>query len=331
MSETGRPSEFELIARWFAPMAAPGGLSLEDDAAFLAPPPGRDLVLTKDMLVAGVHFFPDDPPDAIARKALRVNLSDLAAKGAEPAGFLLGLALPPDWTAGWLERFARGLADDASRYACPILGGDTVGARGSLTLSITALGTVPSGRMIRRGNASPGDRLFVTGSIGDAAVGLQVQLGRYDRIEPALADDHRAHLVSRYRLPEPRLSLVPALGRHARAAMDVSDGFVGDLTKMLALAGVGADVDLAAVPLSVPVRAVVKGAPAARDVAFTGGDDYELLVAVGPADAEAFRTEAYAAGVPATEVGLVTGKGAPLRFRDGDRDRSFGLGSFVHF
>src|SRR5579863_5755812 len=159
---TDRPGEDDLIARYFAPLAGPAGLGLKDDVALLTPPSGRDLVLTTDALVAGVHFFADDPPGAIARKALRVNLSDLAAKGARPLGFLLSLALPRDWIEDWLAGFAAGLGADASAYGCPLIGGDTVATPGPLTLSITALGAVPEGRMPRRAGVKPGDRLYVT-------------------------------------------------------------------------------------------------------------------------------------------------------------------------
>ena len=156
-----RPSEDELIARYFAPLAGPAGLGLNDDVALIAPPAGRELVVTTDALVAGVHFFADDPADAIARKALRVNLSDLAAKGAEPIGFLLDLALPADWTAPWLEAFAAGLGEDAALYRCPLIGGDTVKTPGPLTIAITALGAVETGRMAARSGVRPGDRLYV--------------------------------------------------------------------------------------------------------------------------------------------------------------------------
>ena len=169
---SSRPGEDELIARFFAPLAGPAGLGLRDDAALLKPPPGDDLVLTTDALVAGVHFFADDPPGAIARKALRVNLSDLAAKGARPLGFLLSLALPRDWSEDWLTAFADGLGADASAYDCPLAGGDTVATPGPLTLSVTAFGAVRPGRMVLRSGVKPGDRLYVTGTVGDAAIGL---------------------------------------------------------------------------------------------------------------------------------------------------------------
>ncbi len=172
-----RLSEDKLIASIFAPLAGPGGLRLEDDAALLQVAAGEELVLTTDMLVAGVHFFAEDPPDAIARKALRVNLSDLAAKAAEPRGFLLGLGLPADWREDWLKAFAAGLGADAAHFAISLLGGDTVRTPGPLTLSITAVGAVPVGKMIPRGGARAGDHLFVSGTIGDAALGLALRQG----------------------------------------------------------------------------------------------------------------------------------------------------------
>ena len=234
-----RPGEDELIARYFAPLAGPAGLGLKDDVALLKPPAGRDLVVTTDALVAGVHFFADDPPDAIARKALRVNLSDLAAKGAEPIGFTLDLALPDDWTADWLAAFAAGLGDDAAAYRCPLIGGDTVRTPGPLTLAITAIGAVESGRFAARGGVRPGDRLYVTGTIGDAALGLRLRLGQ----GPTLAEADRLRLLERYRLPQPRLALASAVARFASAGMDISDGFVGDLTKMLRVSGATAEID----------------------------------------------------------------------------------------
>src|SRR5271165_6911376 len=218
-----RPSEDELIARFFAPYAGPAALGLRDDAALLSPPPGCDLVLTTDALVAGVHFFADDPPDSIARKALRVNLSDLAAKGARPLGFLLSLALPPDWTEAWLSAFAAALGEDGMAYGCPLAGGDTVRTPGPLTLSITAFGAVPTGRMALRSGVKPGDRLYVTGTIGDAAIGLLIRQGRGPGIP--LAD--RDFLLDRYLKPQPRVAFAPVMAAHAHGGMDVSDGFVG--------------------------------------------------------------------------------------------------------
>lgn len=325
---TSRPSEDDLIARYFAPLAGPGGLGLKDDAALLTPPPGHDLVLTVDGLVAGVHFFADDPPGAIARKALRVNLSDLAAKGAAPLGFLLTLALPGDWTAPWLEAFAKGLGEDASLFECPLLGGDTVKTPGPLTLSITALGAVPRGRMAARTGVRPGDRIYVSGTIGDSALGLQLRLGR----GPELSAAHRAFLLDRYLLPRPRLALAPAMAAHASGGMDVSDGFVGDLSKMLRVSGSTARIDLAKLPISEAARAMISADPAMFEIAASGGDDYELLAAVPPAAAAAFEAMATHAGVDVVCVGeAVDGASPPLFLGRDGQPQTFARGAFSHF
>src|SRR5277367_723533 len=284
-----RLGEDDLIARYFAPLAGPAGLKLRDDAALMRPPPGHDLVLTADALVAGVHFFADDPPGAIARKALRVNLSDLAAKGAAPLGFLLVLALPTGWTADWLEDFARGLGGDARAYDCPLLGGDTVKTPGPLTLSITALGSAPTGGMAARTGVRPGDRVYVSGTIGDAALGLRLRLGQ----GPLVSEAHRLHLLDRYLLPRPRLALAEAMV-FAHGGMDVSDGLVGDLEKMLRVSGVSTSVELRRLPLSDAAAAT--------------------------------------AGVRVAFVGVAVEGAAPPRWvgRDG-REASFPRGAFSHF
>ena len=324
---TARPSEDDLIARFFAPIAGEAGLALKDDAACLTPPPGSDLVLTVDGLVAGVHFFADDPADAIARKALRVNLSDLAAKGAAPLGFLLTLALPRDWSVDWLAEFAGGLGEDAMAYACPLLGGDTVKTPGPLTLSITAFGAVRSGQMAKRTGVRPGDRLYVTGTIGDAALGLKLRLGQGPELSPVA----RAHLLDRYLLPQPRLALRAAVERFASGGMDVSDGFVGDLAKMLRASGATAEVDLDRLPLSEAAREAVELEPGLFTVAATGGDDYELLLSVSPERAAAFEAAAAAAGVAVADIGVAGAGGAPPRFRRGGRELVFVSGSYSHF
>ncbi len=325
------PAEFEIIARHFAPLAGPGGLGLLDDAALLHPPPGHELVVTTDAIVAGVHFFADDPAETIAGKALGVNLSDLAAKGAEPLAFTLALVMPAGTDEPWLARFAEGLGRMAALHGCPLLGGDTVVSPGPLTLSVTAFGAVPQGTLVRRGGAQPGDLLFVTGHIGDAAIGLKLRLAERAGGRWPLTDDHLAYLTDRYLVPRPRSGVATALRRRASAAMDVSDGFVGDLTKMLALAGVGADVQLDEVPHSVAARAAIRHDPALLDTALTGGDDYEILASVPAAEAKAFVAGCLAAGVPAVQVGIVTGQGTPLRFLDADgRERRFARGSYVH-
>ncbi len=323
-----RIGEDDLIARYFAPLAGPAGLGLRDDAALVRPPPGEDLVVTADALVAGVHFFADDPPGGIARKALRVNLSDLAAKGARPLGFLLTLALPGKWREGWLEAFAGGLGADAALYTCPLIGGDTVATPGPLTLSVTALGSVPEGRMARRTGVRRGDRLYVTGTIGDAAIGLKIRQGRAAGIPQA----DKAFLIERYLLPEPRLKLIGAMAAHASGGMDVSDGFVGDLAKMLDASGVSAEVPLSRLPLSQSARAAIAADPGLFEVAATGGDDYELLASAPPASAPAFEAAAAAAGVPLTFIGEAVESRRPPSFVGADGNPIvFARRSYSHF
>lgn len=274
---TGRYSEDELIATLFAPLAGAAALGLKDDAALL-PSSAEPLAITADMLVAGVHFFPNDPPALIAKKALRVNLSDLAAKAATPCGFLLSIALPPDWTNDWLAAFAQGLGEDARAFHAPLLGGDTTATPGPLTIAITAFGTAP--RFVPRAGARPGDGVYVSGAIGDAALGLRL------RQDPTLGADlstvERTALLQRYLLPIPRLDLVDILRAGASAAMDVSDGLAGDLAKLTRASGVTARIEVAHVPLSAGGRALIAGSPPLLAAALTGGDDYEILFTAGP-------------------------------------------------
>src|SRR5271166_6207612 len=316
-----RPSEDEIIARFFAPLAGPAGLGLRDDAALLSPPAGEDLVVTTDALVGGVHFMADDPPEAIARKALRVNLSDLAAKGARPIGFLLSLALPRDWREDWLKSFAAGLGADAEAFGCPLAGGDTVATPGPLTLSLAAFGAVPHGRMAARSGVKPGDRLYVTGTIGDAAIGLLARQGRGLDIPQA----DRNFLLDRYLAPQPRVALAPAMEAYAHGGMDVSDGFVGDLTKMLAVSGVSARVRVYRLPLSLAARAAIAANPDLFAVAATGGDDYEIIASVAPDSAPA-------AGVPVTPVGeAIEGHAEPCFVGPDGGLVTFARRSYSHF
>ena len=328
-------SEDDLIATYFAPLAGPAGLGLRDDAAVLAPPAGHDIVVTTDAVVAGVHFFADDAPADVARKALRVNLSDLAAKGAAPLGFVLALALPPDTSGDWLAGFAAGLRDDAAAFLLPLIGGDTVKTPGPLTIAVTALGAVPRGRMVRRDGVKAGDILYVSGTIGDAALGLRLRLAAAGDAawQNGLAPAETAHLARRYLLPDPRVRLAACLLAEANGGMDVSDGFVGDLTKMLKVSGVGATVRLDRVPLSPAAQAAVALAPALFETAVTGGDDYEILAAVAPARAAAFEAGAAAAGIAVTRIGIAhEGEGQAPIFLDADgKARHFAHGSFSHF
>jgi thiamine-monophosphate kinase len=255
-------TEEELIARCFAPIAGKGGLGLQDDAALLSPTAGHDLVLTADAVVAGVHFFPTDPPRTIAHKTLAVNVSDLVAKGSRPAGFLLTLALPDEWEVSWLEAFCAGLGRAAALYGCPLLGGDTVRANAALWLSVAAIGEVPSARMVRRTTARPGDRVCVTGTIGDSALGLALRLEPDAPWAGALEEPDRAFLESRYLSPGPRLAAAAILLDHASAAMDISDGLAGDLAKMMRVSGTAATVESPSIPLSPAVCRAVAASPA---------------------------------------------------------------------
>lgn len=322
-----RYTEDELIARLFAPMAGPAALGLRDDAALL-PASRDDLVATVDMLVAGVHFFAGDPPGMIGKKALRVNLSDLSAKGAAPAGFLLSLALPCDWTNDWLEAFAAGLAGDARAYACPLLGGDTAATPGPLTISITVLGEA-RGRFVPRSGARPGDALYVSGTIGDAALGLAIR--RDPDLAARLSPGARDYLLGRYLLPQPRLDLAPVLREHASAAMDVSDGLAGDLAKMMRVSGAGAVVELSRVPLSPAAREAIALEPALFEAAMTGGDDYEILCCVR-GDPDAFEQAAQRACGRITKIGeAVAGNGPPAFLEADGSAKKFNILSFSHF
>lgn len=285
------PAEFALIARHFRPLAGPGALGLGDDAALLAPPAGRELVLTVDAMVAGVHFLPDDPPDLVGRKLLRVNLSDLAAKGAVPLGYLMTVSAPRDTPDAWFAGFAAGLAADQAEFGITLLGGDTTSTPGPVSLSLTAIGHVAPGQMVRREGAADGDGIWVTGTIGDGALGLAVAQGK-------LADPS-GHLLDRYRLPRPRLGL--AIAGVASAAMDVSDGLVQDLGHLCRAGELGAEIAAALVPLSAAARAA---GPDWLTTCLNGGDDYELLLAVPPARDAALRQAAAVAGMAVTRIGV---------------------------
>jgi thiamine-monophosphate kinase len=317
MTAPGAPASGEdsLIARYFRPLATDSGaFGLTDDAAVLKAL-GKDIVVTTDAIVEGVHFLADDPPHTVAQKALRVNLSDLAAKGATLAGFVLTLALRAVDEA-WLEAFARGLGEDAAAFNCPLLGGDTVSTPGPLMVSITAFGRVPQGKMIQRSGARPGDHVVVTGTIGDAVLGLDIL--RTGRAAAALANDaaSREMLINRYRVPEPRNALASAIRAHAHAAMDVSDGLAGDLAKLCAASGVSAVIDLPSVPLSPAAKAVLAADAVSIGEIVSGGDDYEVLCAIRPNAFEEFMREARTAGVAASPIGTIVAGVAAPRFLD---------------
>lgn len=321
--------EFGLIERLFAPLAKgfPGALDLKDDAALVAPSPGCSIVVTADALVAGEHFLPTDPADAIARKAVRTNISDLAAMGAKPLVLLLTIAVPRDTTIEWLDGFAAGLKMDIEEFGVSLIGGDTVATAGPMALSITAMGEAEPARTLRRSNARSGDVVWVSGSIGDGALGLFVELGQGTGIDPSLS----AFLLDRYRLPRPRVALGRALPGLAHAAMDISDGLVGDLGHICDASGVGAVIEADEVPLSAAARAAISaGWGKGLETVLTGGDDYELLFTAPESATGALRALSDSLALPLTPIGrIVARKG--VRVMQGSRQLDIVRGGHRHF
>lgn len=317
--KTDLPPEFAFIRRHFLALAGPAALNLQDDAAVFSPPQGREMVMAVDAMVENVHFLPTDPPDTIGRKLLRCNLSDLAAMGSRPEGWLLAFARSPHITDAWVEQFCAGLAQDQACFGLSLMGGDTTSTSGPLVLSLTIVGSVLPGQAIQRCGARAGDGLWVSGTIGDGALGLRVLQG----VEPPLADP-TGHLAERYRLPQPRIGL-PLHGL-ASAAMDVSDGLVQDAGHLARENALHVRIQADQVPLSTAARAL---GPAWQEVCLTGGDDYEILFAVPPEREHQLlscpslptpygvvpvtRIGQFEAGVPG--VSVMDGAGQPMHFK----------------
>ncbi|GAN53426.1 thiamine-phosphate kinase [Tanticharoenia sakaeratensis] len=314
------PGEFGFIARHFAPLAGPEGLGLGDDAALFRPSAGMETVISADMMVEAVHFFPDDPPDLIARKLLRCNLSDLAAMGAVPRGYLLAIAKPDRLHDAWFSEFARGLATDQATFGLTLFGGDTTRSTGPLVLSLTILGDVPAGAALRRSGARPGDSVWASGTIGDAALGLLARQGKLPDPDGMLRD--------RYLLPHPRMGLGLAVRDIAHAAMDISDGLVQDAGHLARASNVRITIDADCVPSSAAARAAGGDWLETR---LTGGDDYELLLTC-PADrTDALLAAASASGTALTRIGAVEpGQGVVVLDQAG-RGISFARPGWQHF
>lgn len=295
--------EFGFIRRLLAPLAGPGALGLTDDAALLSPSPGHALVLTKDALVEGVHFTGREAARDIARKALRVNLSDLAAMGACPRAYLLALMLPAYADETWLTDFAAGLAADQKEFAITLLGGDTTRMPGPLSLCVTMLGEMPQGSALTRGGAKAGDGIFVTGTIGDSALGLRAAQG----------EAFGGAVLQRYLLPQPRIALGQKLVGLASSCMDVSDGLAQDMGHIARASGMHAELQAAQVPLSDAVRGAVDAGVFTLVDAVTGGDDYELLFTAPPEAEPKLAALAQQTGVAVTRIGLIrSGEGVEL-------------------
>ena len=315
-----------LIAEYWAPLAAafPGSLALKDDCAVIAPPPGTELVVTTDALIEGVHFLPGEDAGAVGWKALAVNVSDLVAKGAEPLAYLMSIALPAPPDPAWLGNFAAGLRRAQEAFGCHLAGGDTDRTPGPLSVSITAFGCVPSGAMVRRSTAQVGDQVYVSGTIGDATLGLA--LARDPGLRERCNLDHAAGaaLTAKFSRPHPPVALAPVLRACAAAAMDVSDGLVKDFGRLCRASGVGGRIEAQRVPLSEAARAALAMGVTTLGRLMTGGEDYEVLAAVRPQRAAEFERLAYAVGTRVTCIGAITppadgvaaidATGAPLVF-----------------
>jgi thiamine-monophosphate kinase len=311
------PEEFAIIATHFAPLAGDAALNLSDDAAIFTPPANRELVISADAIVETVHFLPTDPPDLVARKLLRVNLSDLAAMGATPLSYLLTLSVPRDTPQSWFAAFAAGLAADQAEFNIHLIGGDTTSTPGPISLTATILGHVAPGTALRRSGAVAGDGLWVTGTIGDAALGLLALRGE-------IADE-TGHLAGRYHVPRPRLGL--ALHGIAHAGMDISDGLLQDTAHLARAQNLAAEIEAERVPLSVAARGADR-----LQTCLTGGDDYELLVAVPPQQESALKHECERCGIPITRIGRFLPGPLEIRVLDGQgRPYPFAARGWSHF
>ena len=325
--------EFDIIARYFAPLATnPAALGLLDDAAVLAIPEGQELVATCDTIIAGVHFLSSDPPDTIGYKAVAVSLSDLAGKGARPHIYLLSVAFPELPSPTWLAAFASGLRAAQDDSGIDLVGGDTSATPGPLTITVTAVGILPQGEAVLRRGAIAGDRLYVSGTIGDAALGLKLLREPRLAAEFGLSAADSAFLIDRYRRPLARNALSLPLRQCARAAIDVSDGLVGDTAKLCKASGVGAVIEAARVPLSAAAATAVAKAPELLAELLTAGDDYEIVAAMEASHARAFEAEAQGHGVTVAAIGSILPGDGEVKVVDGEgRDLELGRKGFSHF
>lgn len=311
-------SETELIDVYLAPLAAgsPGAFGLKDDAALIKTEPGFDLVVSTDPVIAGVHFFGDDAPGDVAWKALAVNVSDLAAKGAEPIAYTMALAFPEAPRRDWMAAFCAGLLEAQTSFGCKLIGGDTDRTPGPLSIGITAFGKVPHGQIVKRNSAQIGDHVFVTGTVGDSALGLLLRRPTPPAWREQLGEDHSRYLLARYLRPLPRLALGPVLRHCASAALDVSDGLLKDAGRLAA--GAALKIDSQTIPLSPAATAAINRQPELFESLVTGGDDFEILCAVNPSKCDVFKQQASQARVPITEIGVLTrGSGVTLVLPDG--------------
>ena len=309
-SDPNKPAtgEESLIAEFWAPLAAafPGAFALKDDCAVIAPPAGTELVVTTDALIEGVHFLPGEDAGAVGWKALAVNVSDLVAKGAEPLAYLMSIALPGAPDHAWLGNFAAGLQSAQQAFGCHLAGGDTDRTPGPLSVSIAAFGCVPSGSIVRRSTAQAGDYVYVSGTIGDATLGLA--LARDPELRQRCQLDHAAciALTGKFSRPRPPVALVPALRACASAAMDISDGLMKDFERLCRASSVGGRIETVKVPISQAARAVLSAGGTTLGELLTGGEDYEVLATVPVARTADFERLAQRTGIQVTRIGSIT-------------------------
>lgn len=323
--------EERFIAEFLEPLASgfPGAFDLRDDCAEIRPLPGHSLIFKTDPIVEGVHFFKEDAPEDLAWKALAVNVSDLAAKAARPVAYLMALTLPSRPAKDWITRFASGLQAAQEAFGCVLIGGDTDQRDGPLSIAITVIGELPSGRMVQRSGAVPGDLIYVSGELGGAALGLRL------RLDSTFACDqitllHRNSALARYLRPAPSLGLRAALAAYARSAMDISDGLVKDLDRMCRLTGFGAEIELASVPTAAGIEQILQANETEAARLVTSGDDYEVLATVPPLNAVAFEQLARSGGGRVTNVGRVVAQpGVILNGQSGPL--TLGTSGYDHF
>ncbi len=315
-------NEFDLIERYFAPLSDTAGLGLKDDASCFSAPAGMDIVVTKDLLVAEIHFHNEDPPSLIAHKALAVNVSDCVAKGAIPKHYWLGLAVPSGVDEVWLEAFAAGLASAQQDFGCVLAGGDTTKIDGPLVLSLTVAGYVPEGKMIRRDGAVPHDDVYVSGVVGDASLGLWCLKNNESRF---------ADLVKSYQMPKPPVALGPKLIDLANSSADVSDGLVADLGHLSSASNVRIKIIEPRIPLSDEARLLLANHPELRTRVWSGGDDYQIVFTASPEKRNDIEKIGNDAEVPISRIGKVeTGSGVQLLDNAGEIVQVTS-GGYTHF
>ena len=326
-----KPSEFELIERYLRPLATdPRAFSLKDDAAILDVPSDQQLVVSKDLLIAGSHFFDGDAPKLIAQKAVRSNVSDLISKGAKPYRYSLGLAFSKPPSHSFMEAFAEGLQEDQSKYDWSLIGGDTTKSLSDFMISITAYGLCGEGKMVRRSGAKVGDQLYVSGSLGDSALGLCLR--QKPELFTSLGGDAQTHVKDAYLLPQPPIGLEGAISKYASASMDISDGLFSDIAHMCRASGVSAKVDDEAIPLSDAAKSAIAAEPSLLKTALTGGDDYQCLMAVPPEQEEAFKGLCVEKSFKMQKIGVFTNLTEPLfQLTNGGEHLGGELDGFTHF